>query len=108
VGRIAMSLTVAGSIAASIVFPAIAQHNHGTQSPPAQQAPMPPANPITPSHQMHGNIPVGMKEKMQGMHRETAVPADPASQAFAAANAKVRRIWPSGSRAMPMLISWPA
>jgi uncharacterized protein (DUF305 family) len=40
---------------------------------------------------MHGKMPTGMKEKMQGMHRQTAAPTDPASQAFAAANAKMHR-----------------
>jgi hypothetical protein len=73
--RIATSLALAGIIA----FPAIAQHNHGAQSPPAQQAPTPPTSQGTPNRQMHGNMPTGMKEKMQGRHGQAAAPSDAAS-----------------------------
>jgi uncharacterized protein (DUF305 family) len=85
--RIATSLAVAGAM----LFPAIAQHNHSAQSPPAQQAPAPPTSPGAPNHQMDGNMPVGMKEKMQGRHGQAAAPSDAASQAFAAANARMHK-----------------
>jgi uncharacterized protein (DUF305 family) len=85
--RIATIIAVAGGVA----FPAIAQHNHGAPSPPAQQTPKPPASQGAPNHQTHGNMPAGMKEKMQGRHGQEAAPSDAASQAFAAANARMHK-----------------
>jgi uncharacterized protein (DUF305 family) len=40
---------------------------------------------------MHGNMPAGMKEKMQGRHGQATAPSDAASQAFAAANARMHK-----------------
>jgi uncharacterized protein (DUF305 family) len=76
------------AFAAALSAPVIAQQNHSGHGQPA---PTPPAAPSVPNHQMHGNMPSGMKEKMKGMHGQAAVPVDPASQAFAAANAKMHK-----------------
>jgi uncharacterized protein (DUF305 family) len=77
--RIATSLAITAAITAAItVFPAIAQHNHGAPSPSAQQ----PSKPHS-GHGAHGHL--------HGKQGQAAVPADPASQAFAAANAKMHK-----------------
>jgi uncharacterized protein (DUF305 family) len=78
--------------AAALGAPVIAQQNHSGHGQPAQtQSPKPPAGPGMQNHQMHGNMPAGMKDGMAGMHRQAAVPTDPASQAFAAANARMHK-----------------
>jgi uncharacterized protein (DUF305 family) len=78
--------------AAALGMPVVAQQNHSGHGQPAPtQTPAPPASPATPGHRMHGDMPAGMKDKMQGMHGQAARPSDPASQAFAAANARMHR-----------------
>jgi uncharacterized protein (DUF305 family) len=78
--------------AVALGAPVVAQQNHGGHGQPAQsQTPAPPASSAMPSGQMHGNMPAGMKDKMQGKHSQAAVASDPASQAFAAANAKMHK-----------------
>jgi uncharacterized protein (DUF305 family) len=70
----------------------IAQQNHSGHGQPAQaQPPTPPAGQGMQNHQMHGNMPADMKNRMQGMNGQALVPSDPASQAFAAANAKMHK-----------------
>jgi uncharacterized protein (DUF305 family) len=68
--QIVMGLT----LAAMLTMPAVAQHNHGSHGGGT-----------------HGNAPTGMKEKTGATHGQAAVPSDAASQAFAAANAKMHR-----------------
>ncbi|MGL5115705.1 MAG: CopM family metallochaperone [Beijerinckiaceae bacterium] len=79
------------AVAAAVAFPAAAQQNHSGHGQPApQQAPAPPAGQGM-HGQMHGNMPGGMGGRMQGKHGQAAVPSDPASQAFAAANARMHK-----------------
>lgn len=93
------SFIVSLAVVAFVAFPALAQHDHSSQGQAAPAQPSaPPAQPATPPAQqgmqhrpMHGNMPARMKERMQGQHGRAAVPSDPVSQAFAAANAKMHR-----------------
>ncbi len=84
------------AFAAVLGAPVIAQQNHSGHGQPAQtQTPVPTPAPLPaqgmPGHPMHGNMPAGMKERMQGMHGQAANAANPASQAFAAANARMHK-----------------
>jgi uncharacterized protein (DUF305 family) len=83
-----ISISFAAVLTASAAF---AQHNHGAQPAPRAQPGMQPG--------MHGQMP-GMQPGMHGMQHgghgsghasSAAVPNDPASQAFAAANAKMHK-----------------
>jgi uncharacterized protein (DUF305 family) len=78
--------------AAALATPVSAQQDHSGHGQPAPpQTRTAPVSPAMPGHQMHGNMPVGMKDRMQGMHGQAAAPSDPASQALAAANARMHR-----------------
>lgn len=89
-----ISITCAAALTAALVATAaFAQHNHGAQpAPPAPSGAQP---------GMHGQMPGMQQPGMQpSMHHgghgsghgaQAAVPSDPASQAFAAANAKMHK-----------------
>jgi uncharacterized protein (DUF305 family) len=78
--------------AAALAMPVSAQQDHSGHGQPAPpQTRTAPVGPAMPDHQKHGNMPAGMKDRMYGMHGHAAAPSDPASQAFAAANARMQR-----------------
>jgi uncharacterized protein (DUF305 family) len=80
------------ALAVAIIAPVMAQQNHVGHGQPTQTQPLPPpAASGMPNHQMHGRMPADMKGQMQGKSGQAALPSDPASQAFAAANHKMHR-----------------
>jgi uncharacterized protein (DUF305 family) len=67
------------ALSAVLSAPVLAQHSHSGHGQPAQTQPPPPVAQGAPSQPMHGK------------HGQAAVPSDPASQAFAAANARMHK-----------------
>ena len=76
------SLAFAATLSATGAF---AQHNHGAPTAPRAQQGM------QPGMQGQMQMPHQMQGQMPGHSAQAVVPADPASQAFAAANAKMHK-----------------